>query len=150
MTFKTFVVAADLAHGRYPPVPFVRRTAVKERTLFYSVSDSGDLESDSSETTNSVTVPVGTTLFVSIAGANRLESLWGADAKEWKPTRWMSPGEQKTNSATRLPGIFAGTGRQVVPLVWILTLFGPRFLSGYKFALIEMSEWTCVDEGRVL
>ncbi|ESK88070.1 cytochrome p450 [Moniliophthora roreri MCA 2997] len=113
----------------YPPVPFVRRTAVKERTLFYSVSDLGDLESDSSDTTNSVTVPVGTTLFVSIAGANRLESLWGADAKEWKPTRWMLPGGQKANPAARLPGIFAGT---------LSFLGGGRSCPGYKFALIEM------------
>lgn len=29
----------------------------------------------------SVTVPAGTTLFVGIAGANRLESVWGVDAK---------------------------------------------------------------------
>ncbi|KAK7047153.1 hypothetical protein VNI00_006819 [Paramarasmius palmivorus] len=113
----------------YPPVPFVRRTAVKERTLFYSVSDSSDLESDLTDTTASVTVPVGTTLFVSIAGANRLESLWGADAKEWKPTRWLTGGQKTNQPATRLPGIFAGT---------LSFLGGGRSCPGYKFALIEM------------
>ncbi|KAF9267007.1 cytochrome P450 [Marasmius fiardii PR-910] len=110
----------------YPPVPFVRRTAVKERTLLYTpMSRECATEDDSM---SSVTVPVGTTVFVGIAGANRLESIWGADAKEWKPERWVLS-EGTSSSTTRLPGIYAGT----------LSFFGGgRSCVGYKFALIEM------------
>ncbi|KIK54867.1 hypothetical protein GYMLUDRAFT_48408 [Collybiopsis luxurians FD-317 M1] len=103
----------------YPPVPFVRRTATKERTLMYSSTNSDVADS-------SVTVPVGTTLFVGIAGANRLESVWGPDAKMWKPERWMS---DKSPALIRLPGIYYG----------MLSFFGGgRSCIGYKFAQIEM------------
>ncbi|KAG5219708.1 cytochrome P450-dit [Salix suchowensis] len=43
-------------------------------------------------------IPVGTTLFLGIASANRLESVWGVrllfkeDAKEWNPERWIVMG----------------------------------------------------------
>ncbi|KAG6890526.1 hypothetical protein C0995_007728 [Termitomyces sp. Mi166 len=104
----------------YPPVPFVRRTAVKERTIPYSGVD-GDLHP------STVTIPVGTTLFVGIAGSNRLESVWGPDAKEWKPERWLSEAAPASNSRVRLPGIYSGM---------MSFLGGGR--SGYKFAQVEM------------
>ncbi|KAF9048023.1 cytochrome P450 [Hymenopellis radicata] len=96
----------------YPPVPFVRRTAVKERVLTYS------------EGTENVTVPVGTTLFVGIAGFNRLESVWGADAKQWKPERWLS-----STPTDERPGIYHGM---------LSFLGGNRSCIGYKFAQVEM------------
>ncbi|KAL0575693.1 hypothetical protein V5O48_006281 [Marasmius crinis-equi] len=113
----------------YPPVPFVRRTAVKERTLLYSPLNTRHTPNDDS--TASVTVPVGTTVFVGIAGANRLESIWGPDAKEWRPERWLSsdPNIIKTTNSARLPGIYAGT---------LSFLGGGRSCVGYKFALIEL------------
>ncbi|KAF9065024.1 cytochrome P450 [Rhodocollybia butyracea] len=118
----------------YPPVPFVRRTSVKETTLPYSTTNSEVADA-------SVTVPVGTTLFVGIAGANRLESVWGSDAKVmlksekiWgstahevqrfgKPERWLS---NENPSSIRLPSIYSGM---------------LSFLGGGRscmFALIEM------------
>ncbi|KAK0199521.1 cytochrome P450 [Desarmillaria ectypa] len=104
----------------YPPVPFVRRTAIKEQSLMYS-PNVHDLESSAS-----VTVPAGTTLFVGIAGANRLESIWGPDAKSWKPERWI--GEQAPGGRV-LPGIYAGM---------LSFLGGGRSCIGYRFAQIEM------------
>ncbi|KAK0448461.1 cytochrome P450 [Desarmillaria tabescens] len=104
----------------YPPVPFVRRTAIKERSLMYS-PNVHDLDSFAS-----VTVPVGTTLFVGIAGANRLESIWGPDAKLWKPERWI---DQQAPGGRILPGIYAGM---------LSFLGGSRSCIGYRFAQIEM------------
>lgn len=49
-----------------------------------------------------VRAPAGTTLFVSIMGANRLESVWGKDSKEWKPERWL----ETPPSAVKLPGVY--------------------------------------------
>ncbi|KAG6856810.1 hypothetical protein H0H87_000509 [Tephrocybe sp. NHM501043] len=85
----------------YPPVPFVRRTAIKERTIPYSDVD-GDLHP------STVTIPAGTTLFVGIAGSNRLESVWGPDAKEWKPERWLTDAVPASKSQARLPGVYSG------------------------------------------
>ncbi|KAF4577459.1 cytochrome P450-dit2 [Pleurotus pulmonarius] len=106
----------------FPPVPFVRRTTTKERTIPFS-KQTGDV--------SSITIPVGTTLFLGIAGANMLESVWGEDAKEWNPERWMGLGEGESaySSTTRLPGIYAGT---------LSFLGGSRSCVGYKFADIEM------------
>ncbi|TFK38830.1 cytochrome P450 [Crucibulum laeve] len=110
----------------YPPVPFVRRTAVKDRVLQYSKSPIDDSE----EHVSTITVPAGTTLFVSIAGANRLESIWGPDAKEWKPERWLSEKSARQGvTNTRLPGIYSGM---------MSFLGGGRSCIGYKFAQVEM------------
>ncbi|KAF7422267.1 cytochrome P450-dit2 [Pleurotus ostreatus] len=106
----------------FPPVPFVRRTAIQERTIPFT-TQAGD--------TSSVTIPVGTTLFVGIAGANRMESVWGEDAKEWNPERWVGSRGSETahSSSAKLPGIYAGT---------LSFLGGSRSCVGYKFAEIEM------------
>ncbi|KAG5719279.1 Cytochrome P450 4F12 [Termitomyces sp. T112] len=106
----------------YPPVPFVRRTAVKEKTIPYSDAD-GDLHP------STVTIPVGTTVFVGIAGSNRLESVWGPDAKEWRPERWLTEAVPTSNSQVRLPGIYSGM---------MSFLGGGRSCVGYKFAQVEM------------
>lgn len=111
----------------YPPVPFVRRTAVKERTIPYS--EPADLASgDSQPRVSSVTIPVGTTIFVGIAGSNSLESVWGPDAKEWKPERWLPTGDA-AHHGVRLPGIYSGM---------MSFLGGGRSCIGYRFAQIEM------------
>lgn len=63
-------------------------------------------------------VPEGTTVWVSIAGANRCRDIWGKDAAEWRPERWLH-GDMEDNSKfecldrvdvgeTRLPGIYSG------------------------------------------
>lgn len=58
--------------------------------------------------TGSLTIPAGTILFANIAGANRLESVWGSDAKEWKPQRWLREDKQVALGSEKLPGIYAG------------------------------------------
>ncbi|KAJ4467221.1 cytochrome P450 [Lentinula aciculospora] len=103
----------------YPPVPFVRRTATKERTLMYSSINPDVVDA-------SVIVPAGTTLFVGIAGANRLESVWGADAKVWRPERWIF---SQNPASIRLPGIYSGM---------MSFLGGGRSCIGYRFAQVEM------------
>ncbi|KAJ7596328.1 cytochrome P450 [Mycena floridula] len=103
----------------YPPVPFVRRTAVKERTIPFGRAEI-------------LTIPAGTTLFVGIAGANRLEDIWGEDAASWKPERWLPKARESKDEAaatSRLPGIYEGM---------LSFLGGGRSCIGYRFALIEM------------
>lgn len=60
--------------------------------------------------TKSLTIPAGTTFFIGIATANQLEQVWGPDAKEWKPERWLQDGQvkmPKLHSDVRLPGIYS-------------------------------------------
>lgn len=97
--------------SRYPPVPFVRRTcvmlssrwnkvtsfwpfhsAIRDTVLPYSRT-----EADGAVKPATIRVPKGTTLFVSILGCNRLEAVWGPDAKQWKPERWLDPSRGAEN-----------------------------------------------------
>jgi cytochrome P450 len=54
-----------------------------------------------------VSVPAGTIIFVGIAGSNRSEAVWGEDAKEWKPERWLGDLKQK-GPKEKVPGIYSG------------------------------------------
>ena len=38
-----------------------------------------------------IVVPKNTEIVISILGANRNPDIWGEDAYEWKPERWLSP-----------------------------------------------------------
>jgi hypothetical protein len=40
--------------------------------------------------TSAVTIPEGTLTIISILAANRHKGMWGADANEWRPERWLS------------------------------------------------------------
>lgn len=97
---KTHVSSASVLPAESERLNHLLR-AVKERVIPYSGGDE-DIHP------LTVTVPVGTTIFVSIAGSNRLESVWGADAKEWKPERWLTEAAPTSNSRLRLPGIYSG------------------------------------------
>ena len=47
-----------------------------------------------------------TDLIVSIIGANRSKRVWGDDAEEWKPERWLRPLPDSLAQA-RLPGVYS-------------------------------------------
>lgn len=50
-----------------------------------------------------VHVPGGTTIRVGLATANTAPALWGADAREFRPARWLAK-----ERACDLPGVWAG------------------------------------------
>jgi hypothetical protein len=41
--------------------------------------------------TSAVAIPEGAYTIISILAANRHRGMWGADANEWRPERWLSP-----------------------------------------------------------
>ena len=47
-----------------------------------------------------------TKVIVSILAANRNKDVWGEDAEEWKPERWLSPLPDSVAKA-HLPGVYA-------------------------------------------
>jgi cytochrome P450 len=51
-------------------------------------------------------VPSGTTVYVNIVGVNRDTEIWGSDAHEWKPERWLAPLPNSVAEA-RIPGVYA-------------------------------------------
>ena len=70
------------------------------------------------QTVSEIPVPEGTTIWVSISGANRSKEIWGEDAADWKPERWLRGGTMSVQNLesmeridmgkARLPGIYSG------------------------------------------
>ncbi|KAF8509096.1 cytochrome P450 [Gautieria morchelliformis] len=84
------------------------------------------LKTRTGEIITSIPVSKGQHINISISGYNRLKSLWGDDADQWRPERFLEGvvGNQKTGL-----GVFAN-----------LATFssGQRSCIGWRFALIEM------------
>ncbi|TFK72859.1 cytochrome P450 [Pluteus cervinus] len=98
----------------YPPVPFDGRRAVKE-TTFPPITPGG----------KPVFVPAGTMVTYSVAYMHRRKDLWGPDALEFDPDRFVDSRVQK----------------YLVPSPYIFLPFnaGPRICIGQQFAYNQMS-----------
>lgn len=57
-------------------------------------------------TMNEIFVPRGTTIFVGTWLSNINKSLWGEDADEWKPERWLAPLPDALKDA-KIPGVYS-------------------------------------------
>ena len=55
---------------------------------------------------NEIVVPKDTLIFVSIRSCNRINAIWGEDALEWKPERWLSSAPVALQDA-KIPGVYA-------------------------------------------
>lgn len=51
-------------------------------------------------------VPKDTTVVAGLLNCNRNKALWGEDAYEWKPERWLKPLPTAVAEA-RIPGVYA-------------------------------------------
>ncbi|KAI4294315.1 cytochrome P450 [Schizophyllum commune Loenen D] len=80
--------------------------------------------------TRELLITKGTHVYVGMGAANRSEAIWGADAGELKPERWMGKTiNEGTASGVKMPGIYSN----------IMTfLGGGRACPGMKFAILEI------------
>ena len=53
-----------------------------------------------------IALPKDTVVVIGILGCNRTPSIWGPDADEWKPDRWLNPLPDSVTDA-RIPGIYS-------------------------------------------
>ncbi|KAI0659728.1 cytochrome P450 [Cubamyces menziesii] len=73
-------------------------------------------------------VPKDTSVFVGISASNTNKALWGEDAYEWKPERWLQPLPETVMDA-KIPGVYAN----------LMTFWGGgRACIGFKFSQLEM------------
>ncbi|TFK18274.1 cytochrome P450 [Coprinopsis marcescibilis] len=129
----------------YPPIGYVQRQAKEDAYIPLS----HPIVSTDGKVMNEVMVPRGTDLNVSIVSCNRDPLIWGPDAHEWKPERWLSPLPQSVAEA-RIPGVYSNL--QVSPLLSLSGRFnahelvnlrmtfvgGGRACIGFKFSQLEM------------
>ncbi|RPD58218.1 cytochrome P450 [Lentinus tigrinus ALCF2SS1-7] len=107
----------------FPPLVFLPRTAVKDAVLPLSAPIRGR----DGTLMHEVAVPKGTSVVMSIHASNRNRAIWGQDADEWKPDRWMKLPDAVTEA--HIPGVYSH----------LLTfLGGSRACIGFKFSEMEM------------
>lgn len=57
--------------------------------------------------TDSIYVPKGTKVIIANYSANRNKAIWGSDAEEWKPERWVDGNLPQSVLDAKIPGVYA-------------------------------------------
>ncbi|KAG5636862.1 hypothetical protein H0H81_006584 [Sphagnurus paluster] len=108
----------------YPPLSVVIRSSKKDAVVPLSTPIKGRDGQD----INEIAIPKNTDIIISILNCNRDTSLWGSDALEWKPERWLSPLPDAVREA-RIPGVYSN----------LMTFIGGgHSCIGFKFSELEM------------
>ncbi|KAI9458423.1 cytochrome P450 [Lactarius psammicola] len=106
----------------YAPAPGVMRTARSDVVLPLS----SPIHDVNGREIHEIFVPKNTNLYIQIYNLNRDPSIWGPDAAEWKPERWLAP---LPESVANIQGVYAN----------IMTFIGgPRSCIGFKFSQLEI------------
>ena len=64
------------------------------------------LSTDGKTEITEIPVKKGTNVIMSIMGTNRSKRIWGEDAEEWKPERWLQQLPESVAKA-RVPGVYS-------------------------------------------
>ncbi|KAG1729371.1 cytochrome P450 [Suillus lakei] len=106
----------------HPPVPEFTRLAAADDVIPLSEP----VRTESGEMTDRISVAKGTLITISVGAINRSSAIWGPDAKEFKPDRWLTE-----------DGI-SGKAKEVQGHKHLLTFVdGPRTCLGKDFAIAE-------------
>ncbi|KAG1750208.1 cytochrome P450 [Suillus lakei] len=106
----------------YPPAPQITRLAAADDVIPLSEP----VRTESGEMTDSISVAKGTLITIPGAAINRSSAIWGPEAKEFKPDRWLAE-----------DGI-SGKAKEVQGHRHLLTFVdGPRTCLGKDFAIAE-------------
>ncbi|KAF6756784.1 cytochrome P450 [Ephemerocybe angulata] len=108
----------------HAPIPFVMRQAAEDTVLPFSEP----VKSFNGEKKREIMIPKGTRIFISILNSNRDPKVWGPDAAEWRPERWMNPLPDTVLDA-KIPGVYSHM---------MTFIGGGRSCIGFKFSHLEM------------
>ncbi|CAA7269514.1 unnamed protein product [Cyclocybe aegerita] len=86
----------------YPPVSTLMRVARADIMLPLG----SPVKGINGEEIREIPVPKGTPIVISILSSNRDPKLWGPDAYEWKPERWLKPLPEAVVNA-RIAGVYS-------------------------------------------
>ncbi|KAJ7732225.1 cytochrome P450 [Mycena maculata] len=110
----------------YPTLPIEERTAVEDVVVPLTES----ITTSNGESIPQIHIRKGTPITLGIASFQRLESLWGTDADEFKPSRWLEGNPYR--------------GEVLGPYANLLSFgSGPHTCLGWRFAVLEMQVVLC-------
>ncbi|KAJ7905901.1 cytochrome P450, partial [Mycena leptocephala] len=106
----------------YSPVTFVWRQTTKDVMvpLTYPIRST-----ITGEEIKELLIQQGTAVYLGLSAANRSTAIWGPDASEFKPERWLN----RSQTESKLPGAYSGM---------MSFLSGARVCPGKTFAILEM------------
>ncbi|KAF8823953.1 hypothetical protein HHX47_DHR9000464 [Lentinula edodes] len=108
----------------YSPVTGTERVAMKDDILPLGVP----FTDKNGEVHNDIRVRKGDLFNIPVLAVNRSKALWGEDARDFKPERWLTPGGVPSNVAS-IPGVWGNM---------LSFLGGAHACIGYRFSLVEM------------
>ncbi|KZT66919.1 cytochrome P450 [Daedalea quercina L-15889] len=108
----------------YAPVPHLIRKTRKDIVMPLS----SPIRGVDGTLITEIPVPEGTVVHIGILASNRNPELWGPDAAEWKPERWLNPLPEVVKEA-HVPGVYSHL---------MTFLGGGRACIGFKFSQLEM------------
>ncbi|KAJ8081467.1 hypothetical protein PM082_007312 [Marasmius tenuissimus] len=126
----------------YTPAPRITRQSNQTTVLPLSTP----IRCTDGSVINEITVPADTKVLIDILNANRNPELWGPDAMEWKPERWLSS-LPSTLAKAKSPGIyshlmtFSGGGRSCIGFK-----FSQTEMKAVLFQLVEAFEFRPADQ----
>ncbi|TEB18519.1 cytochrome P450 [Coprinellus micaceus] len=122
LTYLDAVIRETLR--RYSPAAVVTRESNKDAILPLSKP----ITTTDGAQTQEVYVPKDTMVIISINSINNDPDIWGEDAHEWKPERWLKPLPEEVVEA-KIPGVYSH----------LMTFIGGgRACIGFKFSEMEM------------
>ncbi|KAJ3889400.1 cytochrome P450 [Lentinula edodes] len=108
----------------YSPVTGTERVAMKDDILPLGVP----FTDQNGEVHNDIRVRKGDLFNIPVLAVNRSKALWGEDARDFKPERWLTPGGVPSTVAS-IPGVWGNM---------LSFLGGAHACIGYRFSLVEM------------
>ncbi|RPD69487.1 cytochrome P450 [Lentinus tigrinus ALCF2SS1-7] len=114
----------------HPPVANIFRETKQDAVLPLSQPIGGV----DGTTIREIPVPKGTSIAVGIFSSNRNKALWGEDAAEWKPERWLSALPNSIAGA-KIPGVYSNFGFKFSQLEMKVVLC--LLISKFTFELSE-------------
>ncbi|OAX38825.1 cytochrome P450, partial [Rhizopogon vinicolor AM-OR11-026] len=112
----------------YPSLPILLRRTTEATSLPLQFP----VRSASGEEINAVPVAENQRIVMSILAANHNQAVWGKDASDWKPERWLNSSQGDT------PGVKVGVRYTGVYSSMMTFLTGSRSCIGFKFAEMEI------------
>ncbi|KAF6751678.1 cytochrome P450 [Ephemerocybe angulata] len=108
----------------YTPLPLI----VKQSTTDTVIPLSKPYLSADGSTFSEIPIAPKTYIVVALSACNRDSAIWGDDAREWKPERWLKPLPDTVTNA-KIPGVYSNQ----------MSFYGgPKACIGYKFAELEI------------
>ncbi|KAJ3507575.1 hypothetical protein NMY22_g16892 [Coprinellus aureogranulatus] len=108
----------------YTPAPYAFREAKKDGILPFGTP----VKTTEGQPLSELFIPKDTRILISLRHCNTNPEIWGPDAAEWRPERWLAPLPETVTKA-KVPGVYANL---------MTFLGGSRACIGFKFSELEM------------